>query len=407
MKKKLLNKISILALLACLFLQSPAQTGFRFRAELDSIPQPGFYTISLGPSLTARLQPGLQDIRIVDMEGRQVPYIIKNEVPVSTTIDLDKLRIVSNKKEADGLTHVVIENTTTHALNQLLLVIKNTEAHRTVTLSGSDNDSNWYVIKENIPLNAAFTEEGDKYTLSLDFPESRYRYFKVSINGKDLLPVNIVAAGTYEQSNTSGKYMRLPAPQLLDKEGKDKCSYVFLRFGDDYFIDRLVLQVTGPKFYKRKMIIDTGSIGSAQQVGEYILQSDTPVVIEPGVKTNHLLLKIQNEDNPPLQVVAANAYQLNKYLYTYLDKGKQYSLVFGDSAATAPVYDLQYFKDSIGNALLPLAYGKIVLNKPAVTEQPVTPKANKALLWLALGTVLVILLLLTAKMTREINKRNP
>src|SRR6185369_15495374 len=107
------------------------------------------------------------------------------------------------------------------------------------------NDSNWYVIKENIPLNTSFTGADGSYAQSLDFPLSQYHYFKISINGKDLLPVNIIQAGTLEQSFTSSKYIPLPAPQLLNKDSGDKYSYVFLRFKDFYFIDRLILMADG------------------------------------------------------------------------------------------------------------------------------------------------------------------
>ncbi|HSC39632.1 MAG TPA: hypothetical protein VLD19_17225, partial [Chitinophagaceae bacterium] len=109
-------------------------------------------------------------------------------------------------------------------------------------------------------------------------------------------------------------------------------------------------------------------------------------------------------DNPPLRFAAVAPFQLNRYLLAYLEKGKAYTLRFGDSTAQTPVYDLQYFKDSIGSAVMPLAYGKPERNKP---EAPApAPPGNRWLIWVALGAACIVLLLLTAKMLGAINKRN-
>jgi hypothetical protein len=405
MKKNGLNKLYTLAAGLLLFVQSPAQKGFLYKAALDTVPQQGFYQVVLRPALAARLQPGLQDIRIADADGKQVPYILKSDIPAFSESRFKEMPIRSNKKENDKQTHVVIENNTGQALSELLLVIKNTDAGRTATLSGSDNNNDWYVIKENIALNHFFTTEGDHFIQALDFPNSQYKYFKIILNGKDLLPVNIVRAGIYEQSFINGRYMPLPAPRILQKDSGDKFSYIFLRFDDDYFIDRLELQVTGPRFYKRTLQVFSGSIGSAEELGQYSLRPDTPAILPVGVKTNHLLLKIQNDDNPPLHISSAAAFQLNKYLFTWLEKGKTYTLLFGDSTAIAPVYDLQYFKDSIGKTPALIAYGKITYNKRDEKQPGQTPKNNRIVIWLALGAVSIVLLLLTAKMARQINQR--
>lgn len=388
-----------------LFLQGTAQKGFLYKAALDTVPQRGFYQIILRPALAARLQPGMQDIRIADNEGKQVPYILKSDIPSFSESRFRELPILSNKKEADKQTHVVIENTGGQALSELLLVIKNTDANRSATLSGSDDNSSWYVIKENIALNHFFTTEGDHFIQALDFPGSRYRYFKIILNGRDLLPVNIVRAGVYEQSFINGRYMPLPPPRLVQKDSGDKYSYVFLRFDDNYFIDRLELQISGPRYYKRSLSIYTGSIGAALETGEYSIRPDTPAIFPVGVKTDHLLLKIQNDDNPPLQVGAALAFQLNKYLFTWLEAGKNYTLLFGDSSAIAPVYDLQYFKDSIGSRPVSLAYGKTAYNKRE-EKQAAVSKNNRWIIWIALAAVSIVLLLLTAKMTRQINQQD-
>ncbi|MBS1566029.1 MAG: hypothetical protein JST39_16695 [Bacteroidetes bacterium] len=404
MEQRKRNKLLLSALCLLLFHPGTAQKGFLYRAALDTVAQPGFYEIVLRPALAAQLQPGMQDIRIADANGRQVPYILKADIPSFSESRFREFPILSSRKEADKQTHVIIANNSGAALSELLLIIKNTDASRNVTLSGSDDSTHWYVIRENIALSHFFTTEGDHFVQALDFPLSNYRFFKVILNGKDLLPVNIVRAGVYEQSFINGRYLPLSRPRLLQKDSGDKYSYVFLRFDAAYFIDRLALQVSGPKFYKRTMWIYTGSIGAVQEVGSYIIQTDTPAVFNAGVKTDHLLLKIENDDNPPLHVDSVEAFQLNRYLYAWLEKGRGYSLLFGDSSATTPVYDLQYFKDSATGQARLLSYAKPVYNKRE-EKALVAGARSRWPIWVSLGVVSVLLLLLTAKMTRQINQR--
>ena len=60
---------------------------------------------------------------------------------------------------------------------------------------------------------------------------------------------------------------------------------------------------------------------------------------------------ISNEDNPPIKITGIRAFQHAEYIIAYLEANKSYTLTFGDSLAQAPVYDLTYFKDSIGKQI--------------------------------------------------------
>jgi len=402
MKKNLKHNIFLFLLCCCSWLSNRAQEGFRSKAILDSVPASGFYQVNLLPALSASLQPDMRDIRIVDAAGKQVPYILKSDLPVFKDNRFTELPILSVKKEKDGQTHVVIENTRHLVLEELLLIIKNTDADRTVTLSGSDDNQQWFVIKEHIYLNSFFSNESDRYVQTLIFPASSYRFFKIIINGKDLLPLNIVKAGVYEQSLRTGKYGPVPAPLLTQKDSSDKFSYVWLQFANHYFIDKLVLQLKGPRFYNRAVDIYAGRAGLQQ--GSFTISSGKEAILPVNVKTDRLLLKIRNDDNPALQIDTATAFQLNRYLLTYLEKATAYQLLFADSAASSPVYDLENFKDSIAGNAMALNYSSIEKNITQVKNTEQKKNDGKILIWLAIGLAVVVLLLLSYKLTGEIKK---
>ena len=372
---------------------------------MDSVPAAGFYQLNLLPHLAASLQPDMRDIRIVDATGKQIPYILKADPPIFKENKFTALPVIAVKKEADRQTHIVIENTLHRSLNQLLLIIKNTDAGRSVTLSGSDDNNNWFVIKEHIYLNNFVSSKTDRFIRSLDFPLSSYRYLKIIINGKDLLPLNIVQAGVYEQTQLTGKYLPLPPPLLLQKDSTDKSTYVSARFGHAYFTDRVIITVNGPKFYNRQAEIYDNAAGTHVLLARFNISSDRETMVPLAAKTNRLLLKINNDDNPPLRVSAISAFQLNRYLITYLEKNAAYQLLFDDSTATAPVYDLEVFKDSIAGNAIPLLYGAIEKNKPAPKKLPANTTGNKVIIWMAIGFAVTILLLLSYKLLGDIKNK--
>src|SRR5450432_589587 len=100
MRKKPKHNIFLLLLCCCTWINSGAQQGFRNKTILDSIPASGFYQVNLLPAVIAALQPDMRDIRIMDARGKQVPYILKSDLPAFKENKFTAFPILSVKKEA-------------------------------------------------------------------------------------------------------------------------------------------------------------------------------------------------------------------------------------------------------------------------------------------------------------------
>ncbi|MBC7826128.1 MAG: hypothetical protein H7122_00165 [Chitinophagaceae bacterium] len=405
MLKNLLLKYILLINLVWLFGTIQAQFNFKYTAGLEEVTQAGFYQIDLTPPVIAKLQSACQDLRIVDAKGAQIPYLLRSDIAGDVNYyALKHLPILSNKTEADKQTHVVVENNLKSSINNMVLLIKNTDATRAITISGSDNLHDWYIIKENVTLNNLSADTADTFAQELFFPNSNYRYFKIIILGKETLPLNITRVSV-PAHNFVGKsnYISLPGPVILQKDSSDGYSYITLRFNDSYLINRLSLKIEGAKFFKRSLYIYGDTLLRETQ-NLYSLSSNEKTVYSISSKSNLLILKIQNNDNPPLRVTAASGYQLHRWLITWLEKGNGYQLVFGDSSATAPRYDITFFKDSIRTVPILLSYAKPVLSKVSIPEKK--ENENKIWMWVIIISVLAVLIFFTLRMTREINKNN-
>lgn len=393
MKKLLLNSIAIL-LGTTGWSQSPM-----YKSELPIVDHEGFYRIILTPDIIAKSLPGLPDIRLNEKKGNPVPYVLKTEIPVSTTRQFIEFPVVSIKKETDQLTHVTLKNATSHNVNELLLYVRNTVANRTISLSGSNDSLQWFIIRENVPIEGYYHEK-DLFIQSVQLPLTAYKYYEIIVNGKNMLPVDIFKAGVNEELFANGNYQQLPSP-VVHQQVKEKATYVDIVFNDHYQVDQLSIKISKPKYFKREATVYDGN----SLLGSFAISSGSPIIIPVHSKSNQLRLKIDNQDNQALTIDSIQAFQLIRSLISYLDKGTSYDIFFGDSAATAPNYDLAAFSDSAGKNITILNPG-IVQKINSLTPDKDKKDHNKLLLWIITGIILVILLFVTLKMTKEVNKKD-
>lgn len=403
MKKNQLINTYLLIVSLLIFLQTSAQQ-FTYAAKIDSITTSGFYKIPISPQVNAKLQLSSFDLRIIDEQNKQIAYLIEQEEVAFKTQHFIDFPILKKEKEKDKQTHITIANTTKQSINDLLLITANMQAKRFVNISGSNNLNDWYIIKENIELENYFGNNQATFVQSIGLPTVNYAYFKITILGEDILPVNIVQAGIYTQTYTQGKYTALPLPSFKQIDSSNKNSYIQISFNDAYVIDKLMVEVSGPKFFKRNLNLYAGNTINTSYPYTAIINATTAQLSLAGLKSRDILLQINNDDNEPLKIKSIKAFQLKEYVLAYLESGHKYKLLFGDSLAEQPVYDLAAFKDSIKKNLPILNIGTIESIEYKATV-PQTVNSNKYLLWIVLFVAVLILLLFSYKMVQEIKRK--
>ncbi len=404
MRKNLLYKMLLCGFFLLPCVVSNAQSSFGYKSALDTVVSGGFYRIPLSPSIISKCKNDLHDIRILDHAGRQVPYVLRSGRPAFEEKYFIELPILSVKKEADKQTHILIQNISQKEVGELLLVIKNTDAERTVSISGSNDQEQWFVIKENILLTNLLAPDTDRFFQTVSFPNSRYKFFEFTIIGKDILPINIIKAGMYEGRHKSGEYVQLHNPAISQKDSSDHSSYVSVIFNDTYVVNKLQPEVQGPKLFRRNISIRDADEKFDYNPGNYILSSATDNSYVITARTKKLVLIIENQDSPPVKVLSVKAYQLSKYLLTYLEPAETYQLVFSNSAAGAPQYDLEFFRDSLNNTVNEIGTGLVIKN----LQEKISPAQNShsmIILWIVIIAVLGLLLVLTVRMTKEVSKK--
>jgi len=380
-----------------------AQQHFKFNAVLDSIKHSGFYRIPIPAAVLAKCQSGFGDLRIFDNDENIAAYILQTENGAFYSTPMIELPIINRKKEGDKQWHLTMENSSKRNVDRIVLTLKGTQVKRYFTLSGSDDNINWYSILENYnPEHTRF----DQDNWSLYFPSSHYKYYQITLIGKDLLPIDIVKASVYSNKTIAPQYSYSPIPShLSQKDSSNKKSYINISFDEAYPIERMTLQVSGSNYFKRHLYI-------YKSLNEFPL-CDTVIStfngeyqrINLACKEKELCLVIDNEDNKPLKIEHVNFDQYDRYLVTYLDSTKNYKLFFGDSTLSSPSYDITSFKDSINHLISDISLGTI--NKISANNQQPTVATNKYkwILWPAIIFVILLLSSITFKMLKELSSK--
>lgn len=378
-----------------------AQAQFKNKATLQTPDSTGFYSVDITPAISGFIKTDLSDIRILDEQQKQVPFIIRNAAIRKIDNRFDTLSVLQNRTDDSGRSVIVVQNKGVQKIDGFTLVIKNADVLRSASLMGSDDEKNWYSIVENIYFTNASSVEKDDYLQQINFPLSSYHFYKIAINNGKNAPLNItsVIKSITEESKAIDPYISNPDINFSQKDSTDGYSYIFVENPSAYHIEKLDVDVKGPKFFKRELAIEAGFSHYS-----YAIKADSNhSFIAPVFNDKKWTIKIYNGDNPPLVVTALKTFQSRKQLIASLDAGKKYALYLNDSVAKAPLYELQNFNDSIPQIVKNISVGSIEKN---VVETATKVEASKKWLWITLVIVLGVLAFFTMRLVKDVQKKN-
>jgi hypothetical protein len=224
------------------------------------------------------------------------------------------------------------------------------------------------------------------------------------VDDKRKTPIKFLQAGIYTEYAKTLAYSPIPGLQFT-RVDSNKTTFITIKLNDNYQVNKLHLNITSPKYFKRNIIIYQVTGNYKEAVIEAELNSAKNNDLLFSAKAKELILQIANGDNQPLAIGGINAFQSDEYIISYLDSKQDYHLLAGDSTAQAPEYDLKFFADSIKDNIPTIAHEAVIKNNLPPAEKPKAGKDYTLFIWIAIVVSLGLLLFLTLKMTKEVSKK--
>lgn len=405
-------KIKISWLLFLLYAPCVYGQEFNFEATVTPVTQAGYYKVMLSPELLGKLKTNQSDLRIYDSSDKEQPYVLYRESAISTTSLFKEYNIIERAYEKDSLSYLTFENPNKETIDNVSFIVKNTDVQKRARLSGSDDQNNWYVIKNNYLLHAMQSTEGTSELKVLNFPSSDYRYFKLEIDDNKKLPINILKVGYYDTHQVYGVSTQFDCPVAYQKDSL-KISYVKLDLSERKYVEKLKFELTGAEYYSRyaELLVRHERLNKKKKkevyfesIGSIELNSNSRNEVNlRGLSQKEIYVEIHNKDNQPLSIVNVTASYLNKYVLTQLEPNQDYRLMFGEMSLSSPEYDLKKFADKILPGAMKTNHGTVIGRKSIEVKSNEVSNIleNTYFIWTVILLVGALLGFVSLKMIKE------
>lgn len=372
------NSLIFLLLLANLSIAQNSAT-----AKIKAVVQNGLHKIVLPAEIRSYSKQDASDFRIFDAKENEVPYfLIKNENEMETT-NFSEYKIVSKTVIPKKSTSVIIENPSVRNYDRISLFIANSDAIKTYSISGSDNQNEWFGLSNRQELYDLSSNTETYVIKTIPLPLCSYKFLKIDLDDKKILPINILKAGSFKSQIQSNSLLQItPKSFTVSKLSPKKETLIHIIFDAPQIINQVTFEISKPNFYTRNAILFKNETRKLKRktktfpatMAYFELSSETKNTFNiPEIFEKEFFVKIENQDNQPLTITGVKCMQIPVSIISDLNANEEYTVKTGNPNLGAPQYDLSNFKNSISNNLPETSIYEI---KKVVTTANIIPSKS-------------------------------
>ena len=356
--------------------------------------------IILPDDLFGKVKEDLSDIRIYGITQKNdtitAPWLLREAAEKTSTAEV-VARLINQARNAKGY-YFTFETAAAYPINTIALEFKQENFDWRIQLEGSQDQQDWFTLLDNYRVLSISNALTDYRFTTLRFPDAKYRYYRLLVRSNEN-PV-LRSAKTDLQQLTAGsikKYSITNTRVTQDKQQKQ--TIVNLQLSIPVPVSRVKIFVHDTVDYYRPVTLQyaadsfktpNGWSYHFQSLGTANLTSFEPNQVNiNSTVTDKLQLLIANQDNQPLKIDSMEVSGYEQALIIRFAEPASYWLVYGNSKALPPQYDISRFTDKIPAAITSLQLGDEVLLEK---EKPVMRAPlfqNKALLWALMLLIIV------------------
>jgi hypothetical protein len=352
MKSRQTGKMIAIALCALAMLAAAplpvAWQHWRYSREIDlpATDETRLVNLILPEDVYLHAQTLLADVRVIDDAGTEAPYVHRTREGFVQFIPYPT-RIVENSFSPGNFTQLVLdlgEGPRFH--DSVEIGIGEDEFMEWVEVDASDDAQLWRIVQERAPI-FRFRREGREGLQRVPFSENNARYLRVRIlDGTKQFPVR--SATVALKSGTPPERAALGIKLLPTKPDGPNASAWSVDLGSTGVPIREIRFDVGPGEFVREVTIQTGDddslwfpiargeISRFTQNGHEFEELSVPTM-QP---QRYLRVQVANGNDAPLDGIAPKLYVSPQRIIFEQKPGRSYRLIYGESEAKPPRYDL-------------------------------------------------------------------
>lgn len=386
-----------------------------YTAALQPVEKNGLTKISVQPELLSALQNNWNYFRILDSKKNEVPYVLNPNLSLTGKSVVGNLKIVAVNTLPNISTSVFISNENALKLDQLDLTIANTDVEKIYSISGSNDQKQWYGLVYNEYLNDLQSSTNTQVLKNFRFPLNNYKFLKFEFIDKKSLPIQVLAASlkSDEATQESSLIQLKNFKQAIIQNKSEKTTRINISFNSRQVINGLKFTISAPQFYLRNaavMVNKTRTVKREERnyfesLVDFQLNSKAQNQFKFGeIFEKDLSIFIQNEDNLPLEITDIKFFQEPVLLISELKSDEKYSVVI-DSTLSKPRYDLSNFEENVQSQLPQISI--VNLAEVSAAHQNSTNEAfwkTPLFMWFCIGFALLVIGYFSMGLLKDLGK---
>jgi hypothetical protein len=311
------------------------------------VPAPGLIKLNLPVETLDAARSALEDLRLYDDTGTEVPYLIERSVPV--------VKVVQNVKSfhvslTPSNTVIVLETGLTQPLDDITLETPAESFLKPVRVEGSADLKRWQTLDQGQPI---FRQPNGANRLHVSFPAGTWPWLRLTVDDQRSQPIPFTGARIRVAVSEPAPTEWLPVMIIERHENPGETRLALNLGAANLSIAAVQIETTEPLFTRhvtlavpqvseddvREQTVGQGLIYRVAIEGQPASES-LSAPLESLVRSRELLLFIRNQDSPPLSIAAVRVERRPVYLVFLARQAGAYHLLAGNDQCAAPRYDL-------------------------------------------------------------------
>jgi hypothetical protein len=320
------------------------------------VEQTGLVQVAVPAESLDAARPGLEDLRLFDAGGREVPYLLERPVPErgaeAAAADFE------SALRSDS-TLATFRNSTKSPVNAVILDTPAREFLKSVQLEASRDGTKWQRIATDVPL---FRQVNGDADLEIRFPSADWGYFRLTLDDRRSLAIPLTGA-RLRTAPIESQVLLPVAVKVTNREEQDGYTHLtLLAAGANVVIGRMEIDTPESLFSRRielyarqlvegeirEVLFARGSVTRiASDASPVELRIDHPQTVL--LPAREFVLCIKNADSPPLQIRSIKVWRYPVYLTWESSASNSFTMLSGNPRCAPPRYDLS----ALGERLKP------------------------------------------------------
>jgi hypothetical protein len=370
---------SLLVLLACagagLGAQWPPDWKHLQSVQID---RSGLVKLSVPLETLDTARPGLEDLRLYDDTGRELPFLLERPVQTSAVVHVVKSFRVTLGPDS---TTAIIESGLAQPIEGLTLETPAREFLKAASLEASRDGQQWQSLTQGEPL---FQQPDGASKLDLAFRPARWSHLRLTLDDRRSAPIALLGARLRAAEREPAPAEPLEVKLVERDESPGQTRLTLQTAGANVTLAGLEIETAEPLFTRSVTLAfrtyAENEVREATLIRDTIYRvalegrpaaADLNFAVDVRAPTRELILTIHNGDSPPLPVSGVRAQRRPVYVSWLAGAAGTYHLLSGNPQCGAPRYDLASLpKDVSGTLVTPRSPAPLLPNPSLRPAEP-------------------------------------